>query len=190
MNRPSLSRCLRNIAPSPISSQPLILSTVQKPTSISSLQTTEQTTVLVHLGVKYPMDLPAVREEIKSFYSEDDPQRRNLPSLQGYPLPKNIDEYLQLKAKQAEDISNKDKKGKSEKEIQTNLQYLLSQVRTLEQFSKDLCQRLSEKDDESLKQDYIEHIMENKKYKAERYQFKDWTISELKQEIERVQKNA
>ncbi|MFS7951096.1 hypothetical protein Hanom_Chr07g00590921 [Helianthus anomalus] len=30
--------------------------------------------------------------------------------------------------------------------------------------------------------------MENKKYKAERYQFKDWTISELKQEITRIQK--
>ncbi|MFS7919439.1 hypothetical protein Hanom_Chr03g00212701 [Helianthus anomalus] len=30
--------------------------------------------------------------------------------------------------------------------------------------------------------------MLNKKYKAERYQFKDWTISELKREIERLQK--
>ncbi|MFS8008775.1 hypothetical protein Hanom_Chr14g01276861 [Helianthus anomalus] len=141
---------------------------MQKPTSISSIQTTEEITALVPLGVKYHMGLPAVREEIKSFYSEDDPQKRNLTSLHGYPLPKNIDEYLQLKAKKAEDISIRYTKGKSNKEIQGNLQYLLSQVRTLEQFSKDLCQQLSERDDESLRKDYIEHIMENKKYKAER----------------------
>ncbi|MFS7951098.1 hypothetical protein Hanom_Chr07g00590951 [Helianthus anomalus] len=47
-------------------------------------------------------------------------------------LPRNIDEYLQLKVKQAEDILKRDTKGKSDKEIQRNLQYLLSQVRTLE----------------------------------------------------------
>ncbi|MFS7918061.1 hypothetical protein Hanom_Chr03g00196481 [Helianthus anomalus] len=64
-------------------------------------------------------------------------------------------EYLQLKVKQAEDISKRDTKGKSDKELQRNLQYLLSQVKKLEQFSKDLCQQLSERDDESLRKDYL-----------------------------------
>ncbi|KAM0034649.1 hypothetical protein Hdeb2414_s0015g00437321 [Helianthus debilis subsp. tardiflorus] len=60
-------------------------------------------------GVQYPLDLPAVREEIKSFYSEDDPEKRKLPSVQGYPLPRNIEEYLKIKAQQADDISKRGK---------------------------------------------------------------------------------
>ncbi|MFS7998435.1 hypothetical protein Hanom_Chr12g01153801 [Helianthus anomalus] len=42
-------------------------------------------------------------------------------------------------------------------------------------------------DDESMKQDYIEHIMTYKKYKAKKHQYKEWTISELKEEIARIQ---
>ncbi|MFS7911679.1 putative fur-regulated basic protein A [Helianthus anomalus] len=38
-----------------------------------------------------------------------------------------------------------------------------------------------------MKQDYIEHIMSYKKYKAEKHQYKEWTISELKEEITRIQ---
>ncbi|MFS8023739.1 hypothetical protein Hanom_Chr16g01455061 [Helianthus anomalus] len=43
-------------------------------------------------------------------------------------------------------------------------------------------------DDENMRQDYIEHIMTYKKYKAEKHQYKEWTISELKVEIARIQK--
>ncbi|MFS7918506.1 hypothetical protein Hanom_Chr03g00201991 [Helianthus anomalus] len=88
---------------------------MQKPIPISSIQAPNPNTALVPLGVKFPLDLPAVREEIKSFCSEDDLEKRNLPSLQGYHLPRNIEEYLQLKAKQIEDISKRNTKGKSEK---------------------------------------------------------------------------
>ncbi|MFS7963058.1 hypothetical protein Hanom_Chr08g00733681 [Helianthus anomalus] len=42
-------------------------------------------------------------------------------------------------------------------------------------------------DDESIKLDYIEYIMVDKKYKAESHQYKEWTISELKEEIARIQ---
>ncbi|XP_021991968.1 mucin-17-like [Helianthus annuus] len=108
-------------SPLPISSQPLIISTVQKPASTASILTPDQTTDFGPLSVKFPLDLPAVREEIKSFYSEDDPEKRSFPSLQEYPLPKNIHEYLQLEFKQAEDISKRDTKGKSDKEIQRYL---------------------------------------------------------------------
>ncbi|MFS7946967.1 hypothetical protein Hanom_Chr06g00542521 [Helianthus anomalus] len=97
------------------SSQPLILATIPNPVLISSVQTHDPNTALVPLGVQYPLDLPAVREEIKSFYSEDDPAKTKLPSLQGYPLPRNIEEYLKLKAKQADDISQRDTEGKSNK---------------------------------------------------------------------------
>ncbi|MFS7947751.1 hypothetical protein Hanom_Chr06g00551921 [Helianthus anomalus] len=74
----------------------------------------------------------AVREEIKSFYSEDDPDKRHLPSVQGYPRPSNIEEYLKVKGQQAEDISRRNSKGKSDKEIQRYYQFLLTQVSTLE----------------------------------------------------------
>ncbi|XP_022030595.1 salivary glue protein Sgs-3-like [Helianthus annuus] len=47
-------------SPLPISSQPLILSTVQKPTSTASFLTPDQTTAFVPLSVKFPLDLPAV----------------------------------------------------------------------------------------------------------------------------------
>ncbi|XP_022007445.1 uncharacterized protein LOC110906651 [Helianthus annuus] len=129
-----------------------------------------------------------VRKEIKSFYSEDDPAKRSLPSLQGYPRPNNIEEYLKLKAQQAEDISKRNSQGKSDKEIQRYYQYLLTQVSTLERFSKDLFQKLSERDDESLRKDYIKHIMAFKKYKGEKAQYKEWTLGELKEELERIEK--
>ncbi|XP_022040480.1 uncharacterized protein LOC110943030 [Helianthus annuus] len=92
------------------------------------------------------------------------------------------------KAQQAEDISKRDTEGKSDKEIQRNYQYLLTKVRTLEQFSKVLYQKLSEKDDESMRNDYLEYIMAYKKYRAEKYQYKEWTISELQEETARIQK--
>ena len=132
-------------SPTPTSTQPLSLITIPNPVPLSSVQLFNQNTAIDPAGVQYPLDLPAVREEIKSFYSEDDPEKRKLPSVQGYPLPRNIEEYLKIKAQQAEDISKRDTEGKSDKEIQRNLQYLLTKVRTLEQFSKDLCQKLSEK---------------------------------------------
>ncbi|MFS8024246.1 hypothetical protein Hanom_Chr16g01460971 [Helianthus anomalus] len=143
---------------------------------------------IVSASVQYPLELIAVREEIKSFYSEDDPAKRILPSVQGYPRPYNIEEYLKIKAQQAEDISKRNSQGKSDKEIQRHYQFLLTQVRTLEQFSIDLCQKLSERDDESLRKDYIEYIMAFKRYKSDKAQYREWTVGERKEELERIEK--
>ncbi|XP_022031398.1 spindle assembly checkpoint component MAD1-like [Helianthus annuus] len=106
----------------------------------------------------------------------------------GYPRPNNIEEYLKLKAQQTEDFSKRNSQGKSDKEIPRYYQYLLTQASTLERFSKNLCQQLSERDDESMRKDYIEHIMSFKKYKGEKAQYKEWTIGELKEELERIEK--
>ena len=81
---------------------------------------------------QFPLKLIAVREVIKSFYYEDDPAKRSLPSVGGYPRPNNIEEYLKIKAQQAEDISKRNSQGKSDKEIQRHYQILLTQVRSLE----------------------------------------------------------
>ncbi|XP_022004270.1 uncharacterized protein LOC110901798 [Helianthus annuus] len=175
-------------SPTLTSTQPLSLVTIRNPVPLSSVQLFNQNTTIDPAGVQYPLDLPAVREEIKSFYSEDDPEKRKLPYIQGYPLPRNIEEYLKIKAQQADDISKRDTEGKSDKEIQRNYQYLLSKVRNLEHFSKVFCQKLSEKYDESMRNYYLEYIIAYKKYKAEKYQYKEWTISELQEETVRIQK--
>ncbi|KAJ0434820.1 hypothetical protein HanIR_Chr17g0886111 [Helianthus annuus] len=70
-------------SPPPTSSQPLTLSTIPNPVPLSSVQALNPKTAIIPTGVQYLLDLPAVREEIKSFYFEDDPTKRNLPSLQG-----------------------------------------------------------------------------------------------------------
>ncbi|MFS7953708.1 hypothetical protein Hanom_Chr07g00621791 [Helianthus anomalus] len=174
--------------PPPTTSQPLTLVTIPNPEPLSSVKAPDSNKAITPACVQYPLDIPAVREEIKSFYAEDDPAKRNFPSLQGYPRPNNIEEYLKLKAQQAEDMSKRNTEGKSDKEIQRNYQYLLIQVRTLEEFSKDLCQKLSERGDETLRKDYLDHIMEYKKYKGEKYMYKEWSVKELEEELERIHK--
>ncbi|KAJ0445403.1 hypothetical protein HanIR_Chr16g0842511 [Helianthus annuus] len=182
-------RIILNVDPSPpqSSTQPLTLVTIPNAVPFSSVQVSNSSTAIFPAGVQYPLDLEAVREEIISFYSEDDPAKRNLPSVQGYPRPNNIEEYLKLKAQQAEDISNRNTQGKSDREIQTNYQYLLTQVKILEQFSKDVCQNLSERADETLRKHYVDYIMAYKTYKGEKYRYKEWTISELESETARIQ---
>ncbi|KAJ0870250.1 hypothetical protein HanRHA438_Chr11g0498261 [Helianthus annuus] len=39
-----------------------------------------------------------------------------------------------------------------------------------------------------MRNDYLEYIMAYKKYRAEKYQYKEWTISELQEETARIQK--
>ncbi|MFS7996310.1 hypothetical protein Hanom_Chr12g01128441 [Helianthus anomalus] len=56
----------------------------------------------IPLAVQYPLELLAVQKEMTQFYTEDDPSKRTFPSLHGFRTPKNIDEYLKLKAKQVE----------------------------------------------------------------------------------------
>ena len=94
---------------------------------------------------------------------------------------------LKIKALQAEDISKRDSQGKTDKEIQRHYQFLLTQVRSLEQFAKNVCQQISERADESLRKDYIDNIMSYKKYKGEKHMYKDWTIPELESEAARIQ---
>ncbi|MFS7946290.1 hypothetical protein Hanom_Chr06g00534271 [Helianthus anomalus] len=42
--------------------------------------------------------------------------------------------------------------------------------------------------DKELRDDYIEHIMKHKPYKATKAQFKDWLSDALREEIERIPK--
>ncbi|MFS7973183.1 hypothetical protein Hanom_Chr09g00853621 [Helianthus anomalus] len=171
-------------SPSQTSSKSLALVNIPKPVPLSSVPMHKP---LPPTGVQFPLELAAVREEIKSFYYEDDPAKRSLPSIKGYPWPKNVDEYLKIKAQQAEDISKRNTQGKSDKEISRNYQYLLTQVSSLERFAKNVSQQISERATEALKKDYIESIMVHKKYKGERYMYKEWIVPELENEAARIQ---
>ncbi|MFS8033175.1 hypothetical protein Hanom_Chr17g01566441 [Helianthus anomalus] len=71
-------------------------------------------------------------------YKEDDPSKRIFPSLQGFSKPQNIDEYLKMKAKQAELICKIVCKWKSDRDYQGTYSHELSKVRKLEVFAKDL----------------------------------------------------
>ncbi|MFS7906082.1 hypothetical protein Hanom_Chr01g00055161 [Helianthus anomalus] len=86
----------------------------------------------------YPLELLAVQNEMIQFYIEDDPSKRTFPSLQGFNKPQNIDEYLKMKAKQAELIAKAVCKGKSDIDYQGTYQRELSKVRKLEDFARDL----------------------------------------------------
>ena len=74
------------------------LVTIPNPVPLYSAQVQQPNTAITPAGVQFPLELIAVREEIKSFYFEDDPAKRNLPSVQGYPRPNNNEEYLNIKA--------------------------------------------------------------------------------------------
>ncbi|MFS7942743.1 hypothetical protein Hanom_Chr06g00491981 [Helianthus anomalus] len=163
-------------SPFQTSSKSSALVTIPKPVPLSSVPMHKP---LPPAGVQYPLELAAVREEIKSFYTEDDPAKRSLPSIKGYLWPKNIEEYLKIKATQAEDILKRNSQGKSDKEVSRYYQYLLTQVSSLERFAKTVSQQISERATETLKKDYIESIMFYKRYKGERHMYKEWTIPEL-----------
>ncbi|MFS7995871.1 hypothetical protein Hanom_Chr12g01123151 [Helianthus anomalus] len=152
-------------SPSQTSSKSLALVTIPKPVTLSSVQMQKP---LPPAGVQFPLELAAVREEINLFTMR-------------MTLPKGI------KAKQAEDISKRNTQGKSDKEISRNYQYLLTQVSSLERFAKNVSQQISERAAETLKNDYIESIMAHKKYKGERYMYKEWTVPELENEAARIQ---
>ncbi|MFS7978403.1 hypothetical protein Hanom_Chr10g00915091 [Helianthus anomalus] len=75
---------------------------------------------------------------MRQFYKDDDPSKRTFPSLDGFRTPRNMDEYLKLKAKQAEYIAKQESKGKGDTNLSSRMQHGLSKVRKLEDFARDL----------------------------------------------------
>ncbi|MFS8024164.1 hypothetical protein Hanom_Chr16g01459991 [Helianthus anomalus] len=54
---------------------------------------------------------------MRKFYIMDDPAKRKFPSLHGFIPPKNMEEYLKLKAKQAELHAKYEGQGESDSRI-------------------------------------------------------------------------
>ncbi|MFS7945158.1 hypothetical protein Hanom_Chr06g00520881 [Helianthus anomalus] len=80
---------------------------------------------------------------MRQFFTEDDPSKRTFPSLHGFRTPSNMDEYLKLKAKQAEYIAKKESKGKCDTNLSSRMQHGLSKFRNLEDFARDLSKEIS-----------------------------------------------
>ncbi|MFS7907481.1 hypothetical protein Hanom_Chr01g00071861 [Helianthus anomalus] len=147
----------------------------------------------IPLAVQYPLELLTFQKEMIQFYTEDDPSKRTFTSLHGFITPRNIDEYLKLKAKQVEYISKEESKGPGDSNLQGRMQHRLSKVRNLEDFARDLSKKMSNlppNDDlqKELRKDFIELIMRDKPYQAYGHQFKDLPLTVLKDEANRVKR--
>ncbi|MFS8029576.1 hypothetical protein Hanom_Chr17g01523891 [Helianthus anomalus] len=142
----------------------------------------------IPLAVNFPLELFAVQDEMIQFYTKDDPSKRSFTSLHGFRKPKNIDEYLKLKTKQAEYQAKQESKGLKDNNLQGRMQHGLSKVKKLEDFAKDLSKKMSNLPpnaelQKTLRDDFL--IIETNPYKAYRSNFKDWPLEALKEEVDR-----
>ncbi|MFS7920034.1 hypothetical protein Hanom_Chr03g00219561 [Helianthus anomalus] len=97
----------------------------------------------VPVVASYPLELHAVKNEMRQFYTVDDPSKRKFPSLIGYRDPANMDEYLKLKVRQADLRAKLEYKGKSDNETSSYMQFLLTKVKKLEDYARDLSKEMS-----------------------------------------------
>ncbi|MFS7960336.1 hypothetical protein Hanom_Chr08g00702031 [Helianthus anomalus] len=188
------------IAPTPISSSPFIQTNpepfIPPPSPPSNLLIDPQTleghdpSSTIPLTLDYPLELHAVKDEMRQFYTVDDPAKRNFPSLHGFRPPKNMDEYLKLKARQTELQAKYEGLGQGDSNISSQMQHGLSKVNNLEDYARDLSKEMSNlplNDDlqKKLRKDLLEIIMRDKFYPAKVDQLKDWPLITLKAEINR-----
>ncbi|MFS8032348.1 hypothetical protein Hanom_Chr17g01556531 [Helianthus anomalus] len=122
---------------------------------------------VIPLATQYPLKLLAVQDEMMHFYKIEDPSKRAFPSLYGFRIPQNLDEYLKVKARQAELIAKKESKGLGDRRYQGLMQHGHSKVKKLEDFARDLGKSMSKLPpnaglQEELKVDYLGLIMKTK----------------------------
>ncbi|MFS7945438.1 hypothetical protein Hanom_Chr06g00524321 [Helianthus anomalus] len=127
---------------------------------------------------------------MRQFYTEDDPSKKTFPSLHGFRTPRNMDEYLKLKAKQAEYIAKQESKGNGETNFSSRMQHGLSKVRKLEDFVRDLSKEMPNLPPNAdlqrkMRKYLLELIMSDKPYPTKEHQVKDWPVTTLKEEANR-----
>ncbi|MFS7936262.1 hypothetical protein Hanom_Chr05g00413511 [Helianthus anomalus] len=97
-----------------------------------------------------------------------------------------------MKAKQAELITKYVCKGKDDRSYHGTYQHELSKVRKLEYFARDLSKSMCELPSNNrlemeLRIDYLDITMKDKPYKAYKSQFKNWSLEDLKEEVNRIE---
>ncbi|MFS7916442.1 hypothetical protein Hanom_Chr02g00177151 [Helianthus anomalus] len=149
----------------------------------TSLPTSIPSTTTIIITSTHPLELKTVSQEIHTFYSTSDANQLTFPSLQNFPKPINVKEYLELKSKQVEKITAQKSQGKDDKQAQLILVEEFQKVNTLEDYAKDVCNNLSHAPvnnqdlRRALKEDCFNHIMKKKPYKSSRAQFTGWQLN-------------
>ncbi|MFS8020989.1 hypothetical protein Hanom_Chr16g01422221 [Helianthus anomalus] len=166
---------------SPIS-QPKLFSKKRKPiTAIEGIHDPN--------AAKYPLELEAIKNEMRQFYTEEDSTKRRFSSLIGYMPPEDMSDYLKIKARQAKVKAKFDseKESLSEEGIAKRLKFYLAKVKQIKEFAQELDK---EKADQKkiLREQLLAYIMKEKFYSAEEQQFKEWSLVALKHEAERIQR--
>ncbi|MFS7935751.1 hypothetical protein Hanom_Chr05g00407221 [Helianthus anomalus] len=141
------------------------------PFKSTSLPPIASQSTIIPLVAQYPLEIHVIKGEIESFYTTEDTSQHTFSSLFSYRKTRNLDEYLKLKARQAEYIGKEKIKGMDDRTAQGILALELSKLSKIEDNAKDLSKSLSEKPinaehDKEVKQHYLDHIMKHKPYKA------------------------
>ncbi|KAJ0935917.1 hypothetical protein HanRHA438_Chr03g0124931 [Helianthus annuus] len=163
-------------------SQPKLLSRKRKP--IPANEGTHDPN-----AAKYPLEIEALKNEMRQFYTEEDPSKRRFSSLIGYMPPKDMDDYLKIKARQAKVKAKVDseKESLSEVGIAKRLKFYLAKVKQIEEFAQELEKEKADQK-KKLREQLLAFIMKEKFYPAEEQQFKEWPLVALKHEAERIQR--
>ncbi|KAJ0886827.1 hypothetical protein HanRHA438_Chr09g0383821 [Helianthus annuus] len=138
-------------------------------------------------AAKYPLELEAIKNEMRKFYTEEDPSKRRFSSLIGYMAPEDMDDYLKIKARQAKLRAKveSESEGLSEEGIAKRLDFFLTKVKQIEEFAQELNKEKAEQR-KKLRKQYLAYIMKEKFYPAEEKQFEGWPIVALKHEADRI----
>ncbi|MFS7918394.1 hypothetical protein Hanom_Chr03g00200501 [Helianthus anomalus] len=140
-------------------------------------------------AAKYPLELEAIKNEMRQFFTEEGPTKRRFSSLIGYMAPKDINDYLKIKAGQAKIKAKVDNKSESlsEEGIAKRLEFYHTKVKQIEEFAQELDKEKADQKRKSREQ-YLAYIMKEKFYPTEEQQFKEWPLVALKHEAERIQR--
>ncbi|MFS7905615.1 hypothetical protein Hanom_Chr01g00049741 [Helianthus anomalus] len=172
--------------------RPFILPTLANPIKYPKIVEGYDPTDVIPVAASYPLELHVVKNEMKQFYIVDDPSKRKFHSLVGFRDPVNMDENLKLKARQDEIRSKLECKGKSDNEISSHMQFLLTKVKQLEDYARDLSKEMSNLPPEAdLQQEMrkdLALITREKFYLAKAEQFRDWPLIALKHEATRIER--
>ncbi|XP_035840309.1 uncharacterized protein PB18E9.04c-like [Helianthus annuus] len=188
-------------APVPLSSvpynvippQPFIPPTLANPIKDLKILEGYNPANITPIAATYPLELEAVKNEMRQFYTEDDSSKRRFPSLIGFRDPANMDEYLKLKARQADMRARFECKDQGDKAISERMQFLLTKVRQMEDYARDLSKEMSNLPPEAdlqkeMRKDYLAFIMKEKFYPAKEEQFSEWPLIALKHEVNRIER--
>ncbi|MFS7890166.1 hypothetical protein Hanom_Chr00s000007g01615551 [Helianthus anomalus] len=105
-----------------------------------------------------------------------------------------MDDYLKLKAKQAEYVAKHEGKGQGDNNISSRMQHGLSKVKKLEDYARDLSKEMSNLPpnadlQKKLRKNLLELIIRDNFYHAKVEQFKDWPLTTLKAEVNRIERD-